>query len=112
MGDFTAASFEFLGAEIHGFHFIRSTIVTQRRFRAFFGICPRICALIWDMIFPELPVTCHPRHLLWGLMFLKIYGTEHVHAAMVSADEKTLRKWQWEIVSALANMKVVSGQHH
>ncbi len=36
----------------------------------------------------NLPNYALPKHLLTGLTFLKIYGTEHVPAALIGSDEK------------------------
>jgi len=80
---------------------------TNRRFRSFFGISSSSCAIVWDLIHTKLPEDCHPKHLLWGLLFLKVYATESIHASLVQADEKTLRKWQWCIVKELSKMKMV-----
>ncbi len=38
-------------------------------------------------------------------MFLIIYATENLHAFIVSAEEKTFRKWSWIIVRALSELK-------
>lgn len=103
----TPEFFEFIGANLYNVHLTESTSVSKRRFRACFGVNPKICAILWDLIRPEVPRTTHPNHLLWGLMFLKVYGTEPIHASIVGANEKTFRKWQWLIITALSNIKAV-----
>jgi len=66
----------------------------RRRFRAHYGTTPGICAFLW----PRLEVfSLSPKpeyfHLLWALLFLKLYDTEEVLAGMVGGvDEKTYRK--------------------
>ncbi len=62
----------------------------SRRFRALFGASPTVCQLIWFRIRPSLPETAEIKFLLCGLVFLKVYSTEHVHAAMLKMDEKNV----------------------
>lgn len=50
----------------------------------------------------------NPRHLLVGLLYLKVYGTETVHASLLDLYEKTVRKLQWKALDALASIKMVS----
>ncbi len=50
--------------------------------------------------------------ICYGLyVFLKVYATEHVNAAIVSADEKTFRKWSWRFVKLIKDLKVVSAPY-
>jgi hypothetical protein len=40
--------------------------------------------------------SARPRHLLWALVFLKVYASEDVHCCLVGyVDAKTYRKWAW-----------------
>lgn len=82
-----------------------------RRFRSFFGVSPAVCSLVWDTIGTNLPRGGMPEHLLWALMFLKIYSTEHVHCSFAKCDEKTYRKWSWCFVMLIADLNVVSMLH-
>jgi len=43
-----------------------------------------------------------PEHLLWTLMFLKIYMPYRAFAALVGCDEKTFQKWTWCIIKSLS----------
>ena len=43
-------------------------------------------------------------HLLWALMFLKLYAAECVLASIAAVNEKTYRKWAWAFVDALADL--------
>ena len=70
----------------------RSTGVAHRRFRAMFGVSAKVCATAWGEIRKFCPSRTKPMHLLYGLLFLKVYGTESVHSALVGCDEKTFRK--------------------
>ena len=52
--------------------------VTERKYRGFFGICPTITLVVWDKIqFNSIK----PVHLLYALMFLKVYATEEILSA-------------------------------
>ena len=50
----------------------------QRRFKATFGTNNENCAILWARINEAtlLPLGEQPKHLLWGLMFLKLYCSE------------------------------------
>ena len=43
-------------------------------------------------------------HLLWALMFLKLYTAECVLASIAAVDEKSYRKWAWAFVDAVADL--------
>ena len=67
-----------------------------RRFRAFFGASPEVCSQLWDHLSPSETINrlARPKHLLWALIFLKVYASESVLCTLVSCpDEKTFRKW-------------------
>lgn len=67
-----------------------------RRFRAFFGASPAVCTDIWNLLKPRetMPRGSQPEHLLWALVFLKVYASEKVLSRLVGCpDEKTFRKW-------------------
>lgn len=82
----------------------------SRRFRASFGTSPYVCASTWNKLFDEkaLPDHAQPKHILWALLFLKVYASEHILASMCACDEKTLRKWVWAMVEKMADLEVVS----
>jgi hypothetical protein len=77
------------------------------RFHSMFGTSPEICSLLWDHVDPlsTMPNGVQDAHLLWGLMFLKLYAAESVHCALAGGvDEKTFRKWCWTFVYAIADL--------
>ena len=81
----------------------------NRLFRSFFGTSSKISALLWRFISIDRNKhsTAAPKHLLWALLFLKIYATEYVHCAFAGGvDPKTFRKWCWIFVKAIANLDV------
>ena len=56
----------------------------KRRFRSHFGTTPALCAYLWDRIDKlSLPAGAKWYHLLWALLFLKLYATEEVLSGMV-----------------------------
>lgn len=93
-----------------GYQICRNSLnnsVGERRFTSLFGTSPAMCSLMWGMLLEDLPEGGKPKHLLWALIFLKTYGTEHVMRACIGADEKISRKWIWQFVEAIANLDVV-----
>ncbi|ETV76974.1 hypothetical protein H257_09381 [Aphanomyces astaci] len=83
------------------------TLTALRRCRAVFGISPGSTSEAWSLTDATRPSTSRPKHLLWCLMFLKVYASESVHRCLSRADEKTFRKWVWLWVDLLANLRVV-----
>lgn len=83
-----------------------SILTGERRFRSFFGTSAKVCAALWILII-EKPSGSHPKHLLWCLMFMKTYNTEHLNASIAAVDEKTFRYWMWRFVHLLARLQVV-----
>ena len=56
---------------------------------------------------PSLPKQASPVHLLWSLMFLKVYASEHINSMIAEVDEKTFRKWTWKFIRLLADLSAV-----
>lgn len=79
-----------------------------RRFKAFYGVSPHICNIIWNKLVNVRPNTSQPKHLLWCLHFLKQYDSENNNRAVFRVDEKTFRKWIWCFIQLLSDMEVVS----
>lgn len=84
-----------------------SPITGLRRFKSFYGVSPDICSILWKMIDKYLPIPCEPKHLLWALNFLKQYNVEATGKAIFGVDEKTLRKYIWIMIDALADIDTV-----
>ena len=69
---------------------------SERRFRALFGCAPVVAFSLWKYLISIklLPVGGTMTHLLWALMFLKVYPTDETMQALTGgADTKTMRKW-------------------
>jgi hypothetical protein len=50
-----------------------------------------------------LEAAAEPKHLLWSLVFIKVYSTEEVHCSIVGwPDPKTFRKWSWYFLEKTA----------
>ena len=86
----------------------------ERRWMAQFGTTPTVCSILWEKIDPPLTMknvkgggSAKPFHLLWSLMFLKIYATESVTRTTLASmkeptTEKTYRKWVKIFVKAIS----------
>lgn len=59
-----------------------------RKVRSLFGVTPTICAMAWSDVRSTLSRGARPLHLLWALLFLKTYATEHVNRILSGASEK------------------------
>ena len=80
----------------------------SRRFRAYFGTSSKVCYFSWMMVKDSVSLNSKTVHLLWALMFLKVFSTENVHANIMSVDEKTFRKLSWIFIKALSRLHLVS----
>lgn len=83
-----------------------STAISLRQYRHIFGTTPTICSILWGKIKDRntLPPYARPLHLLCALLFLKVYSTEEVHAALTGLNEKTFRKWSWKFINLIASL--------
>ena len=82
----------------HHDHMNKASSTELQRFCAMSGTSPDICSLLWDLLdlTTTMPNEVRAVHLLWGLMFLKLYASEAVHCAISGGvDEKTVCKWSW-----------------
>lgn len=78
----------------------------ERRFRAHFGCSIVVATDVWNRIAPNLHSGCQEKHLLWSLVFIKIYGSEDVHCRIVGwPDPKTFRTYSWYILEKISNLK-------
>lgn len=103
----SAETFWRLGHNITRHDMDGSIALGYRKFRSFFGTSPSVCAAAYDKLSHVRPVKSRPEHLLWTLLHLKHYATEHISAALVGVSEKTFRKWCHIFIDLLAKMPVV-----
>ena len=75
------------------------------RFRAMFGCSSLICSELWLLIETNagaIAAKVKPCHLLWALIFLELYKSIWVLAAIVGTTEKTYMKWVRLVVSIIS----------
>lgn len=80
------------------------------RFRKFFGVTPGICRQLWTLLL-EYHEESQPRHLLYALLFLKLYEEDFINTALCNGEEESVfRVHAWKYVFLIANYlpKVVS----
>lgn len=112
----TAEDFEQLGAKLVRKPVAAALTSRRRNFVAFFHARPREVAITWNLLCLEGhlddlgPNSVNPEHLLWALMFMKVYSNETVLSSVAGCSEKTFRKWVWFYMEAIAKLdaKVVS----
>ena len=71
---------------------IDSSVKHQARlFKAHFGVSPVVVSSVWNRMDEEslLPSNALPKHLLWTLLFLKLYSSSDVLASMCGVTAKT-----------------------
>ena len=93
---------------IGGFKQHMSDHVKDRTFNSFFGTTLHITYLLWCLLDVENegPEGATVLHLLWALMFLKVYATVDVLSRISKVNPVTFRKWTWDLVFRIA------GLHH
>ena len=66
------------------------TPTNTKRFRSFFGTDPEMCSRLWFMCEPQrtMPDGAKQKHLMWALLFLKLYLPESVNCRLAGVDEK------------------------
>ena len=79
----------------------------HRIFRGLFG-CPfKVVSKLWNMLDPigKMSNRCKPIHLLWTLVFLKVYKSEAVHCRIVGCKSRdTYRNWVDRFTEAIADL--------
>jgi hypothetical protein len=100
----TEESFYALGCEITLSNVGGSISVANRRYMELFGVSPRVCSVIWNILGErnKIPFDSEPKHLLCGLLFLKSYPTETIGHIIMKMDEKTYHKWAWCFTTLMA----------
>lgn len=95
-----------VGAEILGLEAQTRMTSVAESFRYNFKYGPRRCAFLFVMTrhLPMIPDGYQPKHLLWTLYFLLTYQTERRLCCVFRADRKTIRKYTWPIINAIASL--------
>ena len=101
----TVADFEYEASTIIAGARSHTTFIC--RFCAHFGTTLQICKKLWKMLDPcnQIHKKAKLKHLLWALVFMKIYGTETVLSSLVGVSEKIFRKWVWLFIEAISYLK-------
>lgn len=80
----------------------------KRLFRGTLGISFSTMSELWNMLDPTTTIShrAKPKHLLWTLVFLKVYQTEPVHLQLTGCKSRdTFRKWVNRFALAIANLE-------
>lgn len=80
----------------------------ERAFRALFGCSWVVAFKLWKLLLSHrlLPNGGSLTHLLWTLMFLKVYPTEDVMKKLTGGtDQKTIRKWVFLFVENISMLE-------
>ena len=79
----------------------------ERIFRALFGCGPVTVSQLWKLLAEndEVPPGGRMIHLLWTLLFVKVYPLEETMTRFTSSDPKTSRKWILEFMKAIAGLE-------
>ena len=93
-----------IGREILGLDPATCIATRLEKFRHNFKYMPARCAIIFSLTrnHPTLPKGYEPKHLLWTLYFLLTYTTERRLCCVLKADRKTIRKYTWPTITAIA----------
>jgi hypothetical protein len=73
-----------------------------------FGAPPKVCCILWNKIDPykTMPAGLDSKHILWALLFLTVYDTEHNSSQRLgNVDEKTYCKWSKLFVIAISYLE-------
>ena len=85
-----------------------SIATEDRDFRDIFGVGPMVALVSWKLLeeYDLTPEKGTIRHFMWSLLFLKGNATEARNKINCGgADKKTMRKWIWQFVSAIADLE-------
>ena len=86
----------------------RSLGTKDLEFRSFFGCGPLVFLSLWSMLITTdlLPPDGTIVHLLWTLMFLKMYSTQKTLCSLAGGvNPETFRKWTWLFIRAIAALE-------
>ena len=75
---------------------VESTESEKRMFRATLGVSFHTVSELWNRLDPISKISnrSKPEHLLWTLVFLKVYKTEPVHLRITGCRSRdTFRQW-------------------
>lgn len=76
----------------------RTSQSAERSFRGMFGVTSTTASALWALLESTISKKTQPVHLLWTLLFLKVYSTKNIHFSIAKCDPKTFWKWVWYMV--------------
>jgi hypothetical protein len=84
---------------------VRAKVVEDRLFKEYFGVSVTIVLVIWNLLNEHelIPKKGEIKHLLWALVFLKVYPKQGPVCSLVggtkgAVDPKTFWKWVWKFI--------------
>ena len=84
---------------------VGAEVVEARYFKEYFGVSAVVVLIVWDLLVEHdlLPEKGQIKHLLWMLVFLKVYPKQGPVCSVVGGkkgaiDPKTFRKWVWTFI--------------
>ena len=82
----------------------------ERNFKAHFGASLSVAYTLWCWldVYNDGPYGGMVHHMLWTLLFLKVYDTYDVLASSVGVHRDTYRKWVWLFLNRIAWLDIVS----
>lgn len=107
----TTESFELLAPSVFG----KERRLSDDRYRCLFGCSPLLCSKLWLLLESDdaaMQFGVKPKHLLWALLFLKLYLPFRASAPMVGCSEKTFQKWVWAVIETLSHANGVVRDSH
>lgn len=83
--------------------------IELEEFESVFGVSPYVCRSAWNLLHKHslLPNGGLPQHLLWALMFMKLYRSGNVLSSMAGCSRKTYMKWTWKFVRRIGALKAI-----
>ena len=80
-------------------------VVEDRLFKEYFGVSAAVALIVWELLDKHdlVPEKGQIKHLLWTLVFLKVYPKQGPVCSLVggikgAVDPKTFRKWVWKFI--------------
>ena len=93
-------------------HRIGAEVVENRLFKEHFGISVAVTLIVWNLLVENdlVPEKGQMKHLLWTLVFLKVYPKQGPVCSIVGGsdgaiDPKTFRKWVWAFIFAISYLE-------
>ena len=78
-----------------------------KRFRAHFGLSFLVMSELWSLLNPyeQISKRAQAKHLLWTLVYLKVYQTEGIHCTIVKCKTReTFCNWVKNSLQQLENL--------